>query len=80
MVLLTHQKRESDPITDGFESPCSCWESNSQPAEEQSVFLTAEPSLQPHNPIFKYYNLISRKGHRMREEKEKGEERTLNPL
>jgi hypothetical protein len=45
--LQTHQKRASDPITDGCEPPCGCWELNSGPLEEQSVLLTAEPSLQP---------------------------------
>jgi hypothetical protein len=38
-------KRVSDPMTDGCEPPCGCWELNSGPLEEQSVFLTAEPSL-----------------------------------
>jgi hypothetical protein len=37
-----------DPITHGCEPPCGCWELNSGPLEEQSVPLTAEPSLQPH--------------------------------
>jgi hypothetical protein len=46
--LQTHQKRASDPITDGCELVCGCWELNSEPLEEQSVFLTAEPSFQPH--------------------------------
>jgi hypothetical protein len=27
------------PITDGWELPCSCWELNSEPLEEQSVLL-----------------------------------------
>ena len=40
------QKRASDPITDGCEPPCGCWELNLGPLEEQSVFLTTEPSLQ----------------------------------
>ena len=35
------------PITDGCEPPCGCWELNLGPLEEQSVFLTTEPSLQP---------------------------------
>jgi hypothetical protein len=43
--LQTHQKRASDLITDGCESPCGCWDLNSGPLEEQSVFLTAEPSF-----------------------------------
>ena len=37
------QKRASDPITDGCEPPCGCWELNLGHLEEQSV-LTAEPS------------------------------------
>jgi hypothetical protein len=45
--LQIPQKRASDPITDGCEPPCGCWELNSGPLEEQSVLLTTEPSLQP---------------------------------
>ena len=45
--LQTHQKRTSDPITDGCEPPCGGWDLNSGPLEQQSVLLTAEPSLQP---------------------------------
>jgi hypothetical protein len=42
------QKRTtSDPFIYSHESPCSCWELNSGPPEEQPVFLTAEPSHQP---------------------------------
>jgi hypothetical protein len=40
-------KRASDPITDGCEPPCGCWELNSGPLEKWPVLLTAEPSLQP---------------------------------
>jgi N6-adenosine-specific RNA methylase IME4 len=29
--LQTHQKRALDPITDGCEPPCGCWELNSGP-------------------------------------------------
>ena len=43
----TDQKRASDLITDGWEPPCGCWDLNSGPLEEQSMLLTAEPSLQP---------------------------------
>jgi len=50
--LQTHQKRASDPITDGCEPPCGCWDLNSGPLEEQPVLLTAEPSLQPHTIFF----------------------------
>jgi hypothetical protein len=49
--LQTPQKRASDLITYGFEPPCSCWDLNSGPPEEQSVFLPAEPSLQPQKDI-----------------------------
>ncbi|XP_057616168.1 zinc finger protein 793-like [Chionomys nivalis] len=41
------QKRAPDPITDGCEPPCGCWELNSGPLEEQSMLLTSEPFLQP---------------------------------
>jgi hypothetical protein len=44
--LQTHRKRASDLITVGWEPPCGCWEMNSGPLEEQSVFLTSDPSLQ----------------------------------
>jgi hypothetical protein len=48
--LQTHQKRASDPITDGCEPPCGCRELNSVPLEEQSVLLPTEPSLQRPQP------------------------------
>jgi hypothetical protein len=48
MYTPTDQKRARDLITDGCEPPCGCWELNSGPLEEQPVFLTSEPSLQPH--------------------------------
>lgn len=31
---------------------CGCWEPNSGPLQEQSVLLTAEPSLQPWSRVF----------------------------
>jgi hypothetical protein len=34
----------------GCEPPCGCWDLNSGPLKEQSVLLTAEPSLQPPKP------------------------------
>ena len=52
--LQTHQKRASDLITDGCETPCGSWELNSGPLPDQTVFLTAEPSLQP-NKVFLYH-------------------------
>ena len=45
--LQAHQKRASDPITDGCEPPSGYWELNSGLLEEQSGLLTTEPSLQP---------------------------------
>jgi hypothetical protein len=42
------QKRASDPIKNGCEPPCGCWDLNSGPLEEQSVLLTTDPSLQPY--------------------------------
>jgi hypothetical protein len=57
----THQKRASDAITDGCEPPCGCWDLNSEPPEEQSVLLTAEPSLQPPGSLKNnfYFRLIN---------------------
>ena len=43
----THQKRASDPVTDGCEPPRGCWELDSGPQEEQLALSIAEPSLQP---------------------------------
>jgi hypothetical protein len=36
-----------DPIIDGYEPLCGCWELKSGPLEEQSMLLTTEPFLQP---------------------------------
>ena len=47
VAIFRHQNRASDPITDGSEPPCACWDLNSGPLGEQSVLLTSEPSLQP---------------------------------
>jgi hypothetical protein len=33
-------------LLDGHEPPCGCWELNLGPLKEQTVLLTAEPSLQ----------------------------------
>ena len=40
---------------DGCEPPCGGWDLNSGPSEEQSVLLTAEPSLQPMFLFVKWY-------------------------
>jgi hypothetical protein len=42
---------------DGCEPPCGCWDLNSGPLEEQSVLLTAEPSLQPQEVIILFFIL-----------------------
>jgi hypothetical protein len=55
--LQTHQKRASNLITDGCEPPCGFWDLNSGPLEEQSVLLTAEPSLQ--SPVAFLYDLLT---------------------
>ena len=44
LLLSSDAPKETlDPITDGCEPPCGCWELNSEPLE---VALTTEPSLQ----------------------------------
>jgi hypothetical protein len=58
--LPTHQKRALDPITEGCEPPWGCWELNSGPVEEQSVLLTAEPSLQPGLQFLKLVKVTQR--------------------
>jgi hypothetical protein len=45
----TPEEKVSDPMTDGCELSCGCWELNSGPLEEQSVLLITEPSVQPLN-------------------------------
>ena len=47
------QKGASNSIIDGGEITQGCWKMNSGPPEEQSVLLTAEPSLQPNTKVFK---------------------------
>jgi hypothetical protein len=39
---------------DGYEPSRGCWDLNSGPSEEQSVLLTAKPSLQPRSQDFCY--------------------------
>jgi hypothetical protein len=46
LLSSDHQQRASDLMV-GFEPACGCWDLNSEPSEEQSGLLTAEPSLQP---------------------------------
>ena len=51
--LQTHQKRTSDPITDGCEPPCGCWELNSGPLEEQAASALNHWAISPAPiPIF----------------------------
>jgi hypothetical protein len=41
VAVFRHSRRvESDLVTDGCEPPCSCWDLNSGPSEEQSGALT----------------------------------------
>jgi hypothetical protein len=54
----TYKKSVSDPITDGCEPQCGCWELNSGPLAEQSVLITAEPSLLPKH-LSLSYNFLS---------------------
>jgi hypothetical protein len=54
-----HQKRASDPFTDGCEPSCGCWKLNSGTLEEQAVLLTPEPSLQSPHCVFIDFFLIS---------------------
>jgi hypothetical protein len=56
--MSTHQKKASDPTTDGCEPPCGCWKLNSGPLEEQLVLLTTEPSLQPPSFLFQSLHFI----------------------
>lgn len=58
-IYLIYMKRASDPSLDGCELPCSCWELNSGPPEEQIVPLTTEPP--PQSPeCYLYTYLMSR--------------------
>jgi hypothetical protein len=58
LLLQTHQKRASDPITDGCEPSCGCWELNSGPLKEQSVLLTSEPFLQSPKFFFVFVSVF----------------------
>jgi hypothetical protein len=61
LLLSSDSRREyQNPLTDGCESPCGCWDLNSGPLEEQSVLLTAEPFLQP---LFCVFILLYFKGY-----------------
>ena len=55
LYISTFQKRALDLIMGGCEPPCSCWDLNSGPSEEQSVLLPAEPS---HQPYWCYFCLL----------------------
>jgi hypothetical protein len=41
----TPEECASDSITDGCEPPCGCWELNSGPVDEQSVYCTVRHTL-----------------------------------
>jgi hypothetical protein len=55
LSLQRCKKRASDPITNGCEPPCGCWELNSRPLEEQSVLLTDDHLSSPQGI---YLNII----------------------
>jgi hypothetical protein len=40
-------------VTDRWEPPCGCWELNLGSLEQQTVFLTTEPSFQPLDSFLK---------------------------
>ena len=37
VAVFRHTREGMDPIADGCEPPCGCWELNSGPLEQQSV-------------------------------------------
>jgi hypothetical protein len=62
--LQTHQKRASDPITDGCEPPCGCWELNSELwksrielLKEQSVLFNCW-AISPALKAFPFYRTV----------------------
>jgi hypothetical protein len=59
VAVFRHQKRESGLVTDGCKAPCGCWDLNSGPPEDQSVLLTAEPSLQPPMAFSNFHSVTS---------------------
>ena len=62
--IPAHQMRAPDLITDGCEPPCGCRELNLGPLEE-SVLLTAEPSLKPHRwLLFEIGSHVAQAGHK----------------
>jgi hypothetical protein len=54
LYIITLQLTSDTPdlIIKSCEPPCGCWDLNSGPWEEQSVFLPAEPSPQPLYPDY----------------------------
>ena len=47
-MLSAYTSTTPDPIIDGCELPCGCWDLNSGLLEEQPVLLTTEPSQTSH--------------------------------
>lgn len=41
-------------VTDGYKSPCGCWEKNPGTLEKQPALITTKPSLQPILHVFKW--------------------------
>lgn len=48
LSLYKSVRSSQTEIVDSCELQCGCWELNRGPLEEQPVFLSAEPSLQPY--------------------------------
>ena len=44
---IKEQRSHGNTVTDGCEPQRGCWELNSGLLEEQPVYLTGKPSLQP---------------------------------
>jgi hypothetical protein len=57
-TVFRHPRRGCQISLWMVEPPCGCWDLNSGPLKEQSVLLTAEPSLQPPQIFFKVYLCI----------------------
>jgi hypothetical protein len=59
VAIFRHTGKGCHLIMGGCEPPCGDWDLNSEPSEEQSVLLPAEPSLQPLSRFLKPFTLVS---------------------
>ena len=44
-LMVMEERSPESGITNSHALPCGCWKSNPDPLEEETVLLTAEPSL-----------------------------------